>query len=71
MENMKLNFKTIIVLATILFTCGGFYYTTQTRLDAVEKELLFLQRQVGQMQKDIKRLDKVIVRHSKQYYHNK
>jgi len=68
---MKLDFKTIMALATILFTCGGFYYSTQARLDSVEKELLFLQRQVGQMQKDVKRLSKVIVRHSKQYSHNK
>jgi len=46
---MKLDIKTLITLLTIAATLGGFYYTTQTRLDSLEQE-------VTQVKKQIKRL---------------
>mgnify|MGYP003114537394 CR=1 FL=1 len=46
---MKIDIKTLITLLTIAATLGGFYYTTQTRLDSLESE-------VSQLQKQVKRL---------------
>ena len=46
---MKLDIKTLITLLTIAATLGGFYYTTQIRLDSLEQE-------VTQVKKQMKRL---------------
>ena len=46
---MKLDIKTLITLLAIAATLGGFYYTTQARLDNLEQE-------VTQVKKQIKRL---------------
>jgi len=46
---MKLDIKTLITLFTFAATLGGFYYTTQIRLDNLEQE-------VTQVKKQIKRL---------------
>jgi len=46
---MKLDVKTLITLLTIAATLGGFYYTTQSRLDNLEQE-------VSQVKKQIKRV---------------
>ncbi len=50
---MKLDVKTLITLLTFSATLGGFYYTTQNRLDNLEQE-------VSQMEKQIKRLTRKI-----------
>lgn len=42
MENVKIDLKTILVLGGILITMGGFYYTTQMRLDSLESEVQIL-----------------------------
>jgi hypothetical protein len=46
---MKLDIKTLITLLTIAATLGGFYYTTQIRLDSLEQE-------ISQVKKQVKRL---------------
>jgi len=46
---MKLDIKTLITLLTFAAALGGFYYTTQIRLDSLEQE-------VSQMKKQIKRM---------------
>ena len=46
---MKLDIKTLITLLTIAATLGGFYYTTQIRLDSLEQE-------ISQVKKQIKRI---------------
>ena len=46
---MKIDIKTLITLLTIAATLGGFFYTTQSRLDSLEDE-------VAQLQKQVKRL---------------
>lgn len=43
---MKIDIKTLITLLTIAATLGGFYYTTQSRLDNLEDEVVQLQKQV-------------------------
>tara|TARA_R110000824_G_scaffold78951_2_gene198987 strand:- start:1093 stop:1251 length:159 start_codon:yes stop_codon:yes gene_type:complete len=52
---MKLDIKTLITLLTIAATLGGFYYTTQIRLDSLEQEVTKLQKQVKRIaRKNIK-----------------
>jgi|TARA_R110000824_G_scaffold37189_1_gene114461 hypothetical protein len=46
---MKIDIKTLITLLTIAATLGGFYYTTQSRLDSLEGEVVQLQKQVKRM----------------------
>ena len=43
---MKLDIKTLITLLTIAATLGGFYYTTQVRLDNLEEEVLQVKKQI-------------------------
>ena len=46
---MKIDVKTLITLLTIAATLGGFYYTTQSRLDSLEDDVVQLQKQVKRM----------------------
>ena len=39
MEPVKLDLKTLIVLGGFLVTMGGFYYTTELRLERLESEI--------------------------------
>ena len=51
---MKFDFKTVVTLCTFAATIGGFYYSTQIRLDNLEEEVTVLQKQI----KRIARLNK-------------
>ena len=66
---MKLNLdiKLMIGILTIAAALGGFYYTTQMRLDRLEaaieqkqpnQELQVLKKQVQQLKKRVKKLEK-------------
>tara|TARA_R100000152_G_C6661233_1_gene100053 strand:- start:214 stop:372 length:159 start_codon:yes stop_codon:yes gene_type:complete len=46
---MKIDIKTLITLLTIAATLGGFYYTTQSRLDNLEQEVTTLKKQVKRL----------------------
>ena len=48
---MKLDIKTVITLLTFAAVLGGFYYTTQMRLDSLEKDVAALSRKVYRMAK--------------------
>ena len=57
---IKLDIKILLTLAAIIAGLGGFYYTTQLRLDHLEdsvSECSGIQKQVVQLQKRIKRLE--------------
>ena len=43
---LDLDLKSIIAICTIAATLGGFYYTTQSRLDNLEQEVTTLKKQV-------------------------
>ena len=68
---MKLDLKTGIALATLLFTLSGFYYTTNSRLEEAEFEILRLQKQVGVLERANKRLNKKLNEHAAQESHTK
>ena len=46
---MKLDLKAVVTLCTFAATIGGFYYSTQIRLDNLEKEVTTLQKQVKRL----------------------
>ena len=51
---LDLDLKTLITIVALAATMGGFYYTTQSRLDSLETEVTQLQKQI----KRITRLNK-------------
>jgi hypothetical protein len=64
--NFKIDIKLLITLLILATTIGGFYYTTQLRLDTLEisveeyqssGELRQLKKQVQNLSKRIKRLE--------------
>lgn len=52
MVKVNLDIKTLITIISIATMMGGFYYTTQTRLDSLESS-------VSDMQKQIKRFNRL------------
>ena len=48
---MKLDIKTVITLLTFAAVLGGFYYTTQMRLDSLEKDVASLSKKVNRIAK--------------------
>ena len=64
--DFKIDIKLLITLLIMAMTIGGFYYTTQLRLDTLEisveecqsnDELKQLKKQVQNLSKRIKRLE--------------
>ena len=55
---MKLDIKTIITVLGIAATLGGFYYTTQLRLDDLEEKVSELEATDGKLRKLINRKHK-------------
>ena len=55
---MKLDIKTLLVLAGIAVTFGGFYYGTQLRLDHLEAAVQAVQEENSSIQKLVHRLAK-------------
>ena len=62
---IKIDIKTLILIITTTCIMAGFYYTTEARLDSVEREMLFLNRQIHTLKTDNKRLNRMIIRNSK------
>jgi len=55
---LKLDIKTLLVLAGIAVTFGGFYYGTQLRLDHLEAAVQAVQEENSSIQKLVHRLAK-------------
>ena len=64
---MKFNIdiKSLVFIITTACIAAGYYYKTEARLDEAEREISFLWRSVGALQKENKRLNKVIIRNLK------
>jgi hypothetical protein len=63
--NLKLDVKLLLTLLLIVSTLGGFYYTTQLRLDLIEKTIGEQQEvvsEVNALKKQVVRLHKKITR---------
>ena len=48
---MKLDIKTLITIITFAATMGGFYYSTQIRLDYLEDKVTVIEKQIKQIKK--------------------
>jgi len=70
---MKFNMdiKTLVFIITTACIAAGYYYTTEARLDDVEREILFLGRQVHALKADNKRLNRLIIKIRKETSKNK
>jgi hypothetical protein len=70
---MKFNIgiKSLIFIITTACVAAGYYYKTEARLDTAEREISFLWRAVGALQKENKRLNKVIIKKFKKDTSNK
>ena len=59
---LKLDIKTLLVLAGIAVTFGGFYYGTQLRLDHLEAVVQVVQEENSNLKKQVQRLTKKVNR---------
>ena len=50
---MKLDIKTVITIVAFAATMGGFYYTTQLRLDNLEESVASVERQMKVVKKKL------------------
>ena len=57
---IDMDLKTLVFIISVACALGGFYYTTEARLDDAEKEVKFLWSSVGELQKENKRIRKQI-----------
>ena len=48
---MKLDIKTLITIVTFAATMGGFYYTTQLRLDHLEENITSIEKKIKHIKK--------------------
>ena len=48
---MKLDIKTLVTIVTFAATLGGFYYSTQLRLDQLEEDVVKVEKQLKQLKK--------------------
>ena len=48
---MKLDIKTLITIITFAATMGGFYYTTQLRLDHLEENIASIEKKIKHIKK--------------------
>ena len=62
---MKLDAKTLIPILSIVALLGGFYYTTQLRLDTLEEKVgafdtleQELSKRIGTLEKRVNRINK-------------
>tara|TARA_R110000824_G_scaffold27426_11_gene93248 strand:- start:1977 stop:2132 length:156 start_codon:yes stop_codon:yes gene_type:complete len=46
---MKIDIKTLITLITISVAIGGFYYSTQDRLEHLEESITKLEKKVNRL----------------------
>jgi uncharacterized protein YneF (UPF0154 family) len=48
---MKLDIKSLITIVTFAATMGGFYYSTQLRLDSLEENVSVVEKQIKQLKR--------------------
>ena len=61
--DFKIDFKTLLTVSVIVASLGGFYYTTQLRLDSLEDsvtELRELKGEVSAVKKELLKLSRKV-----------
>ena len=54
----KLDLKTLVMIITFSTGLGGVYYSFQTRLEAVEKDVHALEQRLNPIEKKVNRLNR-------------
>ena len=70
---MKFNIdiQSLVFIITTACIAAGYYYKTEARLGDAEREIKFLWNSVGKLQKDNKRLNRLIINMKKGNSKNK
>jgi len=50
---MKLDVKALITIVTFAATMGGFYYSTQLRLDSLEENVSAVEKKIKQIKRKL------------------
>ena len=58
--NLTMDIKTLIAVATIVALMGGFYYSTQYRLDTLESQIGEVSQKLDTQRGEIRQLRKQI-----------
>ena len=61
MNSLKLDIRLALTLATVMAALGGFYYTTQLRLDRLEESI----EEIQEVKKEVYAVKKELVKLSK------
>ena len=59
---MKIDIKTLIVLASVAVTIGGFYYGTEYRLSTLEQKTELMEAKNSELEKRIQKISKRLKR---------
>jgi len=64
---MKFNIdiKSLVFIITTACVAAGYYYKTEARLGEAEREIKFLWSAVGELQKENKRLNRIVIKNYK------
>ena len=65
MQKVTFDIKTLIAIAGIIAMLGGFYYSTQHRLDTLENQLSKVSSQIDAQNGELKQIKKQIRRGNK------
>ncbi len=65
MEKLTLDIKTLITVCGIIAMLGGFYYSTQYRLDALEDQITKISQKLDTQNGELKQIKKQIRRGNK------
>ena len=65
MEKLTLDIKTLITVCGIIAMLGGFYYSTQYRLDSLEDQITKISQKLDTQNGELKQIKKQIRRGNK------
>ena len=60
-----MDVKSLVFIITTACVAAGYYYNTEATLGVAEREIKFLWSAVGDLQKENKRLNRMIIKHLK------
>ena len=65
MEKLTLDIKTLITVCGVIAMLGGFYYSTQYRLDSLEDQITKISQKLDTQNGELKQIKKQIRRGNK------
>ena len=65
--DFKIDFKTLLTISVIVASLGGFYYTTQLRLDSLENSVA----EIHELKSEVNAVKKELLKFSRKIRKNK